>query len=128
MEIFQSAEYKTRRDDFNREFNRVEPYIKKRRNLTKDVELLNEYKECLVKTYNEVTSFLANCHENVQDLKTKFDIRTKHETFKNKVKVALDNIGFSSELGIEQFELLNVDELSKSILEGSEEEEEKEEE
>lgn len=119
MEVFKSNEYKSRKDSFNREVSRIG-----RRELTKNVDLQNEYKECLITTYNELTQYLAACHETETDLTNRFNIRAKQETFINKLKVSFNILGYSCELGIEQFELVTIDHLNESVIEEGEEEEE----
>lgn len=52
------------RDEFKREYNRVEPYFK-RRLLTEDLNLRVEYKEKLTQTYNKYINYIAEVYSSV---------------------------------------------------------------
>lgn len=75
MVVFNIDEYKLRRDAFNREYKRVEPYKtttsdgkpkEPRRELTKNLQLIEEYKESLSKTYNDLINYLHSVFEDPQ--------------------------------------------------------------
>lgn len=57
---FDEEPYKTLYDLFNREAKRVEVY--KSRNLTENLQLRDEYKQCLVRTYNDLVKIFKGFH------------------------------------------------------------------
>lgn len=60
--------------EFNREIGRVEPY-KSRRSLTQDLKLRKEYKECLIRTYNNLVNFF-NAALRTANLEDRIGIQT----------------------------------------------------
>lgn len=45
--------------EFNREIARVEPYVNRRRKLTKNLDKRKEYKESLIRTFNNIANFFS---------------------------------------------------------------------
>lgn len=119
MEIFKHDNYKLKKRNFLREYTRVEPY-RTRRDLTKNVALQTEYKEGLVETYNELTTFLASGYETELNLQYREYILGKHESFKEKLKLSFDILGLTYEFEEENFALIDVEQLNVSVVTESE--------
>lgn len=74
MVSIDEAEYSKLYDSFEREYKRVEVY--KRRALTKNENLKIEYRECLVRTYNNILSFFDPIAESLP-LEDKIDAQNR---------------------------------------------------
>lgn len=123
MSVFKTQEYKTRKDNFNREVSRIT-----RRELTKDANLLTDYKKSIVKTYNKLTSYLAACHDKLNELEERQFIIEKHNTFFDKLQNCLEILGVTFHSENQILPLIRIDNLDDSIVEetfyGAESEEE----
>lgn len=92
MVVYSKSTYKPLKDAFIREYRRVEPYRtitsdgdpkEPRRELTKNLNLREEYKKDLIKTYNNATVYLYSAFKNKQiSLETKLEIQS----------IAVDNL------------------------------------
>lgn len=83
---------------FEREYKRIEPY-KSRRPLTADLELREEYKQCLVSTYNNL---IASVDRHSIPEEEKSDILQKFASYLSKFKEALKtlNLKYNFEKGL----------------------------
>lgn len=73
MVCYDEVEYGNKRSLFDREYKRVEAY--NRRTLTKDLNLRKEYKQDLVRTYNDIVTFFQPILRTAP-LEEKLDIQT----------------------------------------------------
>lgn len=76
--------YTILRTSFNREIARIEPY-KSRRELTKSLEKRQEYKTCLVQTFNDLAEFFHSAHKEA-DLEGRLQIEFTLADHLNKLK------------------------------------------
>lgn len=106
MSSLEKPIYTTKRDSFIREYKRVEPY-KNRRQLTNE-DLRNEYRENLIEKYNELTSYLAECHES-STLQFKTDIYKKQLAILDKLKESFNILGISYEFSADVFSQINIE-------------------
>lgn len=106
MVEFSDVELVVKRDAFNREWRRVEPYIS-RRPLTKDLQLIDEYKNYLVETYNDIAIYLGQFYVGDD-----FDLRIKCvqliQPFADKLRKAFEILGFQYPFSSNNFELIDI--------------------
>lgn len=105
MVEFSSVEFAARKKTFNVEWKRVEPYIR-RRKLTKDLELIQDYKRKLVNTYNDIALYLVQFYAG-----TDFDLRIKCVQFirpvVEKLHKSFEILGFEYPWSDNYFELID---------------------
>lgn len=123
MSVFKSKEYRTKKENFIREYKRIT-----RRELTQDTELLADYKKSVQKTYNKLTAYFAECHRKLNDLEEKKSIISKHETFLDKLKTCLDILSITYNFENRILPLIRIDRSNESVVDEtfSEESEESE--
>lgn len=93
MSVFNKNAYRIKKEAFYREYRRVEPYKattsggepkEPRRKLTEDLELREEYKRDLVRTYNEAVDYLDSVSKDPKA--DKLDIQLKVVEILTKLK------------------------------------------
>lgn len=94
MVLFDKDEYNLLKENFVREYRRVEPYKKTtaagtskepRRQLTKNLNLRVEYKESLVETYNALTTYLHSVYVDANTEPTKEFVKQRIIENRNKL-------------------------------------------
>lgn len=120
LELDKDSEFKKRLSEYNRELGRIEPY-KKRRPLTADLDLRTDYKNCLVKTFNDLISYLNGLLPN-STLEDKLDVHKKICAYVTKLKEAFGILGLSYQFNKPQNSLIDIDKISESTETDTEEE------
>lgn len=123
MSVFKNRDYKSKKENFSREFKRIT-----RRELTTDTDLIADYKKSIVKTYNKLTAYFAECHDKVNDFEERQLIIDKHKTFFTKLETCLNILSVTVHVENQILPLVKIDELDDSIVEETLYEEENEEE
>lgn len=113
------------KNKFLREYNRVECY-RKRRKLTANVKLREEYRTDLTKTYNDITLFLHRTHLR-GNFDEKIECQNRQINFKLKLKEAFKDIKVNYEFSEISFDLIDINKVVE-ILQPNEIESDSEEE
>lgn len=100
------VEFDKLKSDFGREWSRIEPY-KNRRPLTKDLELRIQYREEIVRTFNNIVRFLKYYFEEGSSSE-KFQIISLINPFIEKIKEAFGILHLNYTWPLGKFEEINV--------------------
>lgn len=115
--IFDNPEFKDKHAKFNREYNRVEPY-KSRIPLTKNEKLKVEYRECLVKTYNDIIKYLEPINKTAQ-LEERFEIQGLIFEHLRKLKECFYTLKLQYEFGKGIFDEIVLENISEVEIESN---------
>lgn len=110
MVLYDETIYKIKHSAFDREYKRVEPY-KTRRPLTADLNKRIEYKESLVRTYNELIVFFSP-FEKTAPLEEKLDIQTIIVEHLKKLKEAFYILRLNYTFGKGIFETIDLNKIT----------------
>lgn len=126
MVQFDRVKYNQKKDEFLREYSRVEPYRattakgvprKPRRELTKDLKLREEYKTDSINTYNALISFLHSITADEQvTLEDKIKYQTNAAEFKNKLKEIFETLNLQYEFDKFIFASIDIDKVIENTV------------
>lgn len=105
---FDEEEYKQRKKEFEREYNRIEPY-ESRRKLSNSSKR-KEYKECIVRTYNKIVHYIEPAFHDA-DVDNRLDIQNKLIGHLSKFKNALKILKLNYEFGRNPFEIIDLEKI-----------------
>lgn len=121
MVVFDKDTYKKKKEEFNREYKRVEPYRtttssgepkEPRRKLTDNLQKRQEYKDSLVKTYNELIDYLNLSFKNPQNTpEEKLDIQQKAVENFSKLKETFVTLNLTYVFDKNIFSLIQLSEI-----------------
>lgn len=110
MVKFNEEEYTKKKENFVREYKRITPY-KSSRPLTENLQLRTEYKECIVRTYNDIVSY---SYSSVSELSSqeKSDIQNRLVGLLSKLKECFNILKLNYEFD-EYIRAIDIDKVTE---------------
>lgn len=111
MVTLNETDYELRAKDFAREHNRITPY-KSGRPLTANLELRQDYKECLVRTYNAILDVIQPIFKNLS-VENQIDAQNKLTGHLTKLKEAFYFLNLKYEFERNAFSKIDIDKITE---------------
>lgn len=112
MNELNEIEYKKRKSAFNKEFNRIEPY-NRLRELTKNENLRREYKNNIIKTYNDLTEFLHS-YFSIGSLEEKIKYQNLQKANLHKLVTCFTKLQIDYTFGKKIFDLIDIERATEN--------------
>lgn len=99
--------------NFEREYKRIEPY-QSRRPLTKNEDKRKEYKECIVKTYNEIINFFSPQVPSLSE-QEKQDVANKITTHLKKLRECFEILHLEYQFGDNLLKTIDINNINENL-------------